>query len=374
MRYYPKTLLPIILSFLLITWSFICHQSAVAQDPAGEMFRLVNDFRRELGLPPFKANATLTAAAQQQASYIARNNLYTHTGSGGSSPQDRADALGYAGYVVENIVGGSRMTPRQGLTWWINSPVHYNTLVSTRHTEAGIGYALVSGQHRFALVVGRPADLPPGGTRRQAEAQPAPVIIEPIVLATPAADGSIVHRVGRGQALWSLAAYYDVPLADLLLFNNLAEDSFLQPGDLITIRLADGQLPPPTPTPPFTHRVRAGQTLWTIAAIYNLKLSDLLWYNGLSEGAFIQPDQELIIRLREGNPHLQPRPHVSRMLSRKGMPCGRWPPDLTCRLKNSLASIIFRRTRFCSRARSYKFVNLNRRHTHQRLRQRLRQW
>ncbi len=276
------------------------------------MFQLINGFRQELGLPPFRYNATLAAAAQQQASYLANANIYSHTGSGGTSPQDRATGLGYQGFVVENIVGGTSMTAKQGLTWWINSPVHYNTLVSSRHVEAGVGYAFGNGQHRYTLVVGRPADTQAGGSGARREAQPAPLRIEPIILASPREDGSIVHTVGVGQALWSLAAYYDVPLSDLLLFNNLTEDSFLQPGDEITIRLAEGQAPPPTPTPPFTHMVRKGQTLWTIAAIYNLKLSDLLYFNGLSEGAFIQPGQELVIRLREGQlPPPTPTPQLT---------------------------------------------------------------
>ncbi len=271
-----------------------------AQDPAAEMFQLINNFRAELGLPPFTFNPTLASAAQQQANYLTSTNQYTHTGSGGTSPQDRADALGYSGYVVENIVGGWKMTPNQGLTWWINSPVHYNTLVSTRHTQAGTGYAFGNDQHRFALVVGEPAAQRTAASPPPQAVQPAPLIVEPVELAQPAADGSIVHVMGKGQALWTLAAYYEVPLSDLLLFNNLSEDAFVQPGDEVIIRLGEGQEPPPTPTPPPFHVVKEGQTLWTIAAIYDLKLSDLLWLNSLSEGAFIQPGQEIIVRLDPG--------------------------------------------------------------------------
>ena len=92
-------------------------QTADAQ--AAEIVQLVNNFRAQQGLPPLTYNAQLAVAAQQQAEYIGATNSYTHTGYGGSTPQSRATAAGYGGRVSENIVGGSDMTPAQGLAWWI---------------------------------------------------------------------------------------------------------------------------------------------------------------------------------------------------------------------------------------------------------------
>jgi uncharacterized protein YkwD/LysM repeat protein len=287
----------LLIIFLLLTGSY--PTKVEAQGPATEIFNLINQFRANNGLPPFQYNATLAAAAQNQANYMAANTIFSsHVGEGGSTPQTRANAAGYSGYVVENIVGGTGMTPSRGLNWWINSPVHYNTLITQRYTEAGTAYATNGSENFYVLVVGRRTDAPPAPASSQTS--PEPLIITPIELAEPAEDGSITHIVQEGQALWSLAAHYDVKLSDLLLYNGLTENSFLQPGQEIIIRLPDGAEPPPTPTPPLTHVVEEGQTLWSIAVRYNLRLADLLWYNNLTEDSVLQPGETLIIRLAEG--------------------------------------------------------------------------
>jgi LysM repeat protein len=106
-----------------------------------------------------------------------------------------------------------------------------------------------------------------------------------------------VHVVQDGQALWSLSAHYEVALSDLLLFNSLPPNAIVQPGDRITIRLADGAAPPPTPTPPTMHTVLEGQSLWSIAVQYNVKLGDILWLNNMSEDEVLQPGELVRVRL-----------------------------------------------------------------------------
>lgn len=53
------------------------------------------------------------------------------------------------------------------------------------------------------------------------------LLIEPIVKAAPGADGSVVHLVQYGQTLWTIAEIYGVQLSDLLNLNNLTEESTL---------------------------------------------------------------------------------------------------------------------------------------------------
>ena len=266
---------------------------------AASILQQVNQFRLNNGLAAFEYNGALASAAQNHANYMATNMIFSsHVGSGGSTPQSRAEAAGYIGFVSENIVGGTRMSAAQGLNWWRNSPVHYNTLVTSRYSHAGTGFATDGEINYYVLVVGRPSSAPP--PLDQADDSPAPLFITPITLATPREDGSIVHVVQDGQALWTLAAYYEVPLTDILLYNGLQPDSFVQPGDEVVIRLADGQAPPPTPTPPLTHVVQDGQSLWSIAIQYDLSFADLLWYNALDENDILQPGTELTIRLAPG--------------------------------------------------------------------------
>jgi len=271
-----------------------------AQSPASEILQLVNNFRLANGLPAFTINNSLMVAAQQQANYMAANNIYSHTGAGGSSPQGRAEAAGYVGWVSENIVGGTSLTPDKGLIWWQNSPVHYAALVSTRYTEVGAGFASGFDQNFYALVVGQPSNSPAAPANNNA--QPGAIRVLPFVFAQPGEDGSIVHIVQQGQALWTLSAYYEVSLQDILLYNGLSDDAVVNPGDEITIRLGEGQAPPPTPAPPTTHTIREGQTLWYIANLYQIEMADLLWYNLFSADVILQPGQEITIRLAEGQP------------------------------------------------------------------------
>ncbi len=289
-------------------------QTTKAQS-ADAILQQVNQFRLNNGLPAFTYNAALASAAQNQASYMAEFGVFSsHMGYGGSWPQSRANAAGYSGQVTENIVGGTNLTAPRGLTWWVNSPVHYNTLITTRYTEAGTGFASAGDINYYVLVVGQPGNMPVQSVA-SADNSPEPLFITPITLAEPGEDGSIIHLVQEGQALWSLAAHYDVLLSDLLLYNGLQADSFVHTGDEIIIRLPDGPPIPPTPTPPTTHKVREGESLWTIAALYNVRIGDVMWYNNLTEESVLQPGQEVKIRLAAGElPPPTPTPIINHIV------------------------------------------------------------
>ncbi|MFW5940869.1 MAG: LysM peptidoglycan-binding domain-containing protein [Chloroflexota bacterium] len=287
-------------------------QEAQAQGgPAAQILELVNQVRAEHGLPPYTYNATLSIAAQNHANWMANNVSYTHTGAGGTSPQDRANAAGYNGYVSENIVGGMNMTPNQGVIWWRNSAIHYQMMVSNRYSEAGVAFATNGTQNMYVLVMGRPSNAT-AAAPEEPEPQAEPLIITPIELAQPREDGSIVHVVQEGQALWQIGAHYEVELPDLLLYNGLDEDDYLQPGDEVIVRLPDGAPIPPTPTPPLTHVVREGENAWIIAARFQVDLDTFFYLNGLTEDSVLHPGNEVRIRLGEGEaPPPTPTPKLT---------------------------------------------------------------
>ncbi len=307
-----------LLGLMLIINGFAAPE-VQAQDPASEIFQLVNNFRVSLGLQPFTWNNQLAAASQTQANWLLANpRNFVHTWPDGTTKEMRAVAAGYNGRVVENIVGGWQMTPQRALTWWQNSPPHYNTITSSFYVEAGTAFAGSGNNRRYVIVVGNRGASAAAAPRAP---EPEPIFVEPVILSEPDSTGQIVHTVGKGHALWTLSAYYEVELSDLLLYNDMDENSLVSVGDEIIIQPADGWVPPPTPTPPFSVVVQNGQTLWTIAAIHKIELADLLLFNGLSPDSLISAGDEIKIRLQPGEqpPTFTPTPTpVQKYVIREG--------------------------------------------------------
>jgi LysM repeat protein len=115
--------------------------------------------------------------------------------------------------------------------------------------------------------------------------------------------------------LWQIAAHYETTLQELLLLNSLDEDDFIQPGDEIWVRLAEGAPPPPTPTPPLVHTVREGENPWIIANRYNIDIDTFFYLNSLDEFSLLHPGNEVRIRVAEGEaPPPTPTPKLAHIV------------------------------------------------------------
>jgi len=116
---------------------------------ASEIIQYVNQLRAANGLPPYKVDSALMAAAQSHSDYQAATGITSHTGKGGSRPRDRAVAYGYgngaAVYVSENIATGTNLSASEAVGWWQGDSLHLTTMLSSKYTDVGAGVAEANG-------------------------------------------------------------------------------------------------------------------------------------------------------------------------------------------------------------------------------------
>ncbi len=155
------------------------------------------------------------------------------------------------------------------------------------------------------LVVGQKLFIPSSGT----EGYSTPTPVGMVLLAAPGADGKIVHEVQPYQALILIAQAYNVKMDTILALNGLQADWPLQIGQKLLID--PGKVTPsPTPRPlsaiekltpasngNYYHNVQSGEYLAWIADLYDVNLSELMAWNGLTSASIIQPGQQLLLRV-----------------------------------------------------------------------------
>jgi uncharacterized protein YkwD len=240
----PAVLLPCLLILFLVRPIFSPVQAKT--DNAYDLIAAVNQLRAANGLPAYEINGALMAAAQAHSEYQAASGSITHTGAGGSSPKSRAAAAGYGSgaaiFITENIAGGGGMTYQRAVQMWQGDSPHLNTMLGSSYTDVGAGVAYSGNSAYFTLDVGYVSGSP--GSSAQVvnnSAQPpaaTAIPIQPLVTATAAPDGSVTHKVQSGQTLWSISAIYQVTLPEILALNGFTNETLIFPGDEIRIKPA----------------------------------------------------------------------------------------------------------------------------------------
>ena len=237
-----------------------------AAPSAYDLIAAVNDLRVNSGLSSISTDSALMSAAQAQADYLASTYDTTypswdegHVGAGGTYARDRAVAAGYtltSGMnVVENWAGGNSSTTLSEVIYefW-GDETHMGTMLNRDAVAMGAGVSQsAGGAIYFILDVG--VSYGSGGSGASVSSTiPTTAVTAQVALvqvATPRADGTIVHIVGSGQALWNIAAAYDVSVDQLKDLNKLNSD-IITTGQEILVQVA----PTATDTPPATETPR----------------------------------------------------------------------------------------------------------------------
>ena len=176
----------------------------------------------------------------------------THISADGSRPRDRAAAAGYGGgatfFISENIGGGTNLSIAEVITWWQGDDLHLNTMLGASYAEIGAGVAVAGDVVYYTIDT---AYVAGGSYVPLATSAVTAVPIYYVTIATPNADGSVVHIVQSGQTLIGIAQAYGVSVDAIKALNNLVSDS-IYAGDALLIILAGTPAPTDTATATIT--------------------------------------------------------------------------------------------------------------------------
>lgn len=228
-----------------------------------DLIAAVNALRANNGLAAIPTDGILMSAAQTQSDYLAGTcNLAScngHVGAGGTYAKDRAVAAGYDLQAGMNVIEAwAGRNPNASI-----SDVIYDTWSDADHMAVmlhpdaiGVGAGITESEDGYIYyVLDVAVDYDSGGSGASVSSTiPTTAVTAQVALvqvATPQADGSVVHTVGNGQALWNIAAAYDVTVDQIKDLNGLT-------GDIITtgqeLKIQGAYTPTPTLEPTATPR------------------------------------------------------------------------------------------------------------------------
>jgi len=243
---------------LLLTFTFASlmpPQPALAAAPAVpnayDLMAAVQALRASKGLAPLIVDGALMSAAQGHSNYQASIGTWSHRGAGGTYAVDRARAAGFGGgaliYASENVAIANNRTGLDVVIYqYWSDAAHWNTMTSTRYIYGGAGVTEKDGVMYYtfntAYIAGQASSGPvptfgPGApTAKPKTPIPTMPLMVSIKTSTPNPDGSVVHPVGYGQAMISIATAYGLKLDDLRKLNKMTASSVLRAGQTLVIQ------------------------------------------------------------------------------------------------------------------------------------------
>jgi LysM repeat protein len=221
----------LLVMFLVLITALLCFPleiSAQSETPY-DLVNAVNDLRALHGLEPYQIDPWLMEYAQEHAEYQAKIQMGTHRHSDGTIPQD----IG----LQENVAGGSAGIVTVAVVVykiWADWG-HRHILIGYSTGDIGAGIALSENGLVYYTVNIRPGEDAVTVTPRPGTL--APFI--PLETSTPSKDGAIIHVVGEGETLWSIAQSYGVTVDDIRRLNSMPDDStYIYVGQKLLIRPA----------------------------------------------------------------------------------------------------------------------------------------
>jgi len=269
-----------ILLFITVLATLFSFQIAGAQEsnpipespptPA-QVIEAVNGLRLAYGLNPLKAHPVLMQIAQAEADGNAAG-MPGHWRPNNMTLGQWLLSLGYPllgdlsldGYRSENWTQASSAT--EAVEQWKSDEPHLNTMISINRSDIGAAIAPNGeGSYIFVLETALQANLGQmqynayptltsiamdqgslyGDATQAAQSLLVSQYIVPVVRTTARPDGDVIHEVKNGQSMWSIAIEYGVKIEEIRQLNNLSSTDIRLGQELL---IQKGATQPPTPT------------------------------------------------------------------------------------------------------------------------------
>ena len=275
-----------VVALLFTTLSLLPSKEVFAQSinqetiTASQLIEVVNALRVKNGLPMLNAHPVLMQIAQAQADALAATEgAIGHARPGGITLGQQLILLGYPlagdlsldGYRSENFMVAPEVTAHDAVDMWLGDAPHTNTMLSPNRSDIGAGIAVAqdawmntvyylvidtalqtgSGQQQYdaqivlTSVPNAQAALY-GDATQAAQSLLVSQYILPVARATACPDGDVIHEVKNGQSMWSIAIEYGVKIDQIQRLNNLSSTD-LYPGQKLLVQKGATQ-PVPIPT------------------------------------------------------------------------------------------------------------------------------
>ena len=111
------------------------------------------------------------------------------------------------------------------------------------------------------------------------------------------ASERVTHKVRSGESLSVIARRYKVSVKELQTWNRISDPRKLRAGQTLTLFQSPAPKAAKVRSGTIRHTVRRGDSLWSIARHYDVRVKDLMRWNDLSKNAVIQPGQSITINL-----------------------------------------------------------------------------
>ena len=252
-----KTLQLLFLLLLLTAWISPLKSSVQAAPlyelTPSDLISLINGMRTAYGLPALNINNILMATAQETSDIMAFNDIHAHIGN----VSGRVMAAGYGGgaiaWATENFAIGPMTLERIREVW--ADEAHMIPVVGANYRDIGAGVTTYNGRTWYIVH----AAYSSGGSVVQNTPLPGTVgtpvvpslsqIIIPVETIMPDKDGSVIHKVQSGQALWSIAIAYNTKIEELIRLNNLSsKDPIIYIGQELVVFASNGMQSPTAET------------------------------------------------------------------------------------------------------------------------------